>query len=465
MKAVWKLALRTPNIISLANGDPHNSLYPISQIDFKVPAVNTENPCSEWKSGDGPTQTFTSYKDKDCALSLQVALQYGAGAGLLDVRKTLSGFNEMLHGCTSATHDVTLSLGNADALTKCFRLLGDPGDSFLVEEFSFPGMTNAPLAHGIKWVPVMMDEDGILPTSLESILEAWDTDTRGKRPHVLYTIPSGQNPTGGTLTLERRREIYKIACRWNLIILEDDPYYFLQYDRKPVSPPDIESEGYGKTFAKTLIPSFLSMDKDGRVIRIDSFSKIIVPGMRLGWIASNPFFAEKLESLTDSSTQHPHGFGQAFVAEMLGPKGWGPDGFMRWVGSLCDEYQRKRDFFLKIFLREVGDNGFATVGTPTAGMFVWIKVHLERHPRYAEEGPTSSNVEELMDELFNKLFDGGVLLMPAKTFACPSDNRDSTRNKLNHFRATFAGVDGTIENALVIFGKVLREFFGEHAAS
>lgn len=168
-------------------GDPHHTLYPISQIDFQIPSVAGDNPVDEWRSSTSAYQTLTSYKDESCALSLRSALQYGAGAGLPEVRKALDSLNQLLH--SSSNHVITLSLGNADGLTKCFRLLGDPGDAFLVEEFSYPGMTNAPLAHGIKWVPVRMDNEGLLPDELESIIQDWDEQLQGRRPHVLYTIP------------------------------------------------------------------------------------------------------------------------------------------------------------------------------------------------------------------------------------------------------------------------------------
>lgn len=158
------------------------------QIDFKVPALDTDDPVKDWITGKDNTRILSSYKNEPCALSLRDALQYGGGLGQLEVRQALERLNALVHS-ECPTNSVIMTLGNADGLTKCFRLLGNPGDSFLVEEFSFPGMTNAPLAHGINWVPIRMDSEGILPAALEDAMENWDETTQGKKPHVLYTIP------------------------------------------------------------------------------------------------------------------------------------------------------------------------------------------------------------------------------------------------------------------------------------
>lgn len=145
--------------------------------------------------------------------------------------------------------------------------------------------------------------------------------------------------------------------------------------------------------------------------------------MRLGWVTSNEFFSERLDMLTDSSSQHPHGLGQAFIAELLGCHGWGIDGFMKWVSSLCREYERRRNLFMQVFEREVAGSGLVSAEIPQSGMFVWIKIHLDRHPRYRvlEEnkvlGGPLSNTAELMDELFRKLLNCGLVMMPASTFA------------------------------------------------
>lgn len=205
-----------------------------------------------------------------------------------------------------------------------------------------------------------------------------------------------------------------------------DPYYFLQYD--DLSAPTTE-------FSTPFVPSLLSMDTDGRVMRVDSFSKIMAPGMRLGWITSSAAFHNHLVSYTDASTHHPHGFGQMLITELLsGPNGWQIEGFDRWVRSLRAEYHRRRALFLTLFDREVAPSGLARAAVPEAGMFVWIRVALERHPRLRADlrrvpggdraGPRT-NCAALMEELFERCLDAGLVIMPASIFALPVDAKDA----------------------------------------
>ncbi|KAI0797535.1 L-tyrosine:2-oxoglutarate aminotransferase [Abortiporus biennis] len=485
MKAIWRLTRRKPDMISLANGDPHYSLYPIRKVSFEVASVGkgVQDPVASWRAGpSAPSQTFTSTTDSQGPLPLKRALQYSAGAGLPDAQRVVTELTNYYH--SPPDHIATLTLGNGDGVAKCFRLLGEPGDNFLADEFSFSSLTNAPLSHGVNWVPVRIDQGGMIPEDLERIMSTWDESIRGRKPHVMYTVPCGQNPTGCTLNLERRRKIYELCQRFDIIIIEDDPYYYLQYD------PIDEDEPVSPDTPFQFIPSFLSMDVDGRVLRVDSFSKIMAPGMRLGWITSSPLFHECLVTLTDASTHHPHAFGQMFLVEMLHSSGWELSGFDRWVRSLRAEYQRRRNYFLDLFHREVARTGFASANAPEAGMFVWIRVHIEKHPRFRhdllalnEETESSgntkvdltaprTNTEELMEELFEKCLDAGLVIMPASVFVAP-DNKERKRmedevpieDRLNYLRATFAGPEETMEPGLAILSSVLKEFFADKKPS
>lgn len=135
------------------------------------------------------TQTLSTYSEPGkSVIPLSIAMQYGTGLGLDTLRQQLSALNDILHTPRPTARGIVITLGNADAVTKTFRLLGSPGDTFLVEEYSFCGLTNSPLSQGVKWQPVKIDEFGLIPEDMENILVNWD-GTRGPRPHVLYCIP------------------------------------------------------------------------------------------------------------------------------------------------------------------------------------------------------------------------------------------------------------------------------------
>lgn len=174
-------------MITLANGEPHPTLFPISRIDVQVPAVADASIVTQMLNGTAPQRLLTSLKGGDCALDLSVALQYSSGLGCAETVRLLQELNGHLH--SPHHNNVVLTLGNADGVTKCIRLLGDRGDTFLIEALSFPGLINAPLAQGIRWAPLKMDAQGIIPSEMERVLRSWNEEKQGRRPRVLYTIP------------------------------------------------------------------------------------------------------------------------------------------------------------------------------------------------------------------------------------------------------------------------------------
>lgn len=139
-------------------------------------------------------------------------------------------------------------------------------------------------------IPIEQDHLGMIPQSLVNALEDWrrkcTADGGGcKMPKVMYINPTGSNPTGTTIPVERRREIYKICCQYNILILEDDAYCFMNFSDEPV-------------------PSFLSMDTEGRVLRFDSLSKVLSSGMRVGWVTGPKPLIQNIELHIQSSYLH-----------------------------------------------------------------------------------------------------------------------------------------------------------------
>lgn len=192
----------------------------------------------------------------------------------------------------------------------------------------------------------------------------------------MYTVTIGQNPTSGVLSLERRREIYAICQSFDVMIIEDDPYWYLQYPsanpnnppfEAPSEHPSVAGKKWKKSgypFLDSLVPSYLSIDVDGRVVRLDTFSKTVAPGCRLGWVTAQPQIVERLLRITETATQQPSGFVQSMIAELVvGPpgkedsdvpgssppahggmkdgRGWDIAGWVRWLEGLRGNYERR----------------------------------------------------------------------------------------------------------------------------
>lgn len=275
-----------------------------------------------------------------------------------------------------------LTVGNTSALDIALRMFTERGDYLLCEEYMFSSAIESAGPLGLKLVGIKMDEQGLLPEHLDALLCDWDAGAK-KKPAVLYTVPSGQNPTGATQSADRRRAIYAVAQKHDLYILEDEPYYFLQMapytaaagaSPSPSSPPPPPSEETSSSpltheaFLAALVPSLLSMDVDGRVLRLDSFSKVVAPGSRTGWVTGSDQVVERFVRHNEVSVQTPSGFAQLVLFKLL-DEHWGHAGYLDWLIHLRLQYTRRRDVMLRAcerFLpREV-----VRWTPPAAGMFV-----------------------------------------------------------------------------------------------
>lgn len=195
--------------------------------------------------------------------------------------------------------------------------------------------------------------------------------------NLLMRYRTGQNPTGCTQSLTRRKELYAIAQKNDLLIIEDEPYYFLQMNPYISHAQNGTTNGNGtantsppshEEFLKSLIPSILSMDIDGRVIRLDSFSKVVAPGCRAGWVTCNSLIAERFARHNEVTVQAPSGFSQVVLYKLL-DEHWGHGGYIDWLQYIKKEYSTRRDVLMgaceKYMPREV-----TSWVPPTAGMFV-----------------------------------------------------------------------------------------------
>jgi aromatic amino acid aminotransferase I len=328
----------------------------------------------------------------------------------------------------------------------------EPGDWIISEQYSFPAAIETAVPMGVRCAAVAMDSQGMLPSSLDEVMTNWDERARGSRkPFLIYTVPTGQNPTGATQSLDRRREIYAMARKHDLYIFEDEPYYFLQM--QPYAgpdAPDVLSPATHAEFLKTLVPSYLSLDTDGRVMRADSFSKVLAPGSRVGWITASEQICDRFRTHADVSTQGPSGFSQLILFKLLDEQ-WGHAGYIDWLMHMRSEYTRRRNVMMEaceLYLpKEI-----ASWVPPMAGMFHWIEVDWKQHPDYPRR-----SLLEIEEEIFLTIVAHGTLVMKGSWFQAEKGVYSDTM----FFRATYAAARfGQIDEAIRRLGDALRSSFG-----
>ncbi|KAK3501600.1 pyridoxal phosphate-dependent transferase [Neurospora crassa] len=366
MKKYYRF-FQIPGIKNLAGGLPNTKFFPFETLEAQTAKPerwqptpnhsgtdkNKKDPAAEPAHITVPTVSGEANPVKK--VDVATALQYGQANGyppLLDwVRKFT---RDHLHPDApySGGPDVILTCGSTDGFAKTLEMfvnpwidgLNDPRErpGLLCETFVYGNILSQAEPKGVQIVPIKADENGMLATGeggLEDVLANWDV-SKGKRPHLMYTVTLGHNPTGFVIPVSRRKEIYAICSRYDVIIVEDEPYWYLQFPSataantakakasglKPSQPEQggeiskrTVSTGY--PFLDSLTPSYISIDVDGRVIRLDTFSKTIAPGCRLGWITAQPELIDRFNRIAETSTQQPSGFVQSLVAELvMGPQ-------------------------------------------------------------------------------------------------------------------------------------------------
>ncbi|PWY71029.1 putative L-kynurenine/alpha-aminoadipate aminotransferase [Aspergillus heteromorphus CBS 117.55] len=421
--------LKVPGMISLGGGFPSSEYFPYSEISMRVPTAPAF-------AETDPTQLVTigkhDIRDGTSEYDLSVALNYGQATGSPQMTRFITEHTELMFNPPYADWQICQTVGSTSALEQTVRMLCDRArkDSILTEEYTFATAleTIAPL--GVKAFGVQMDGEGLLPESMDQTLSEWNEDARGARkPHVLYTVPSGQNPTGATQGIQRRRDIYAVCQKHDLYIIEDEPYYYLQmpaYKAQPTAPSSSDPTSV-ETFIAGLVPAFLSIDVDGRVLRMDSFSKVLVPGSRLGWITASAQIVQRYQRHAEVANQGPSGFSQLMLWKLL-DETWGHEGYLRWLMDLRMHYTRRRDALLAVcdeFLpREV-----VSWTPPSSGMFLWMKVDPAKHPDYPRR--SALDIEE---EIFHHAIDNGVLCARGSWFR----TEPGTPASEIFFRATYA---------------------------
>ncbi|KAK9379042.1 pyridoxal phosphate-dependent transferase [Kockiozyma suomiensis] len=456
LKTAFKYAV-DPRIVSLGGGLPLPAYFPFESISATAP----EPPFSTYNNAelakDAPMISVSvdryNHANDPGVIPLATAMQYGQSDGCKPLLAWIYEHTKLVHNPPYSNWGCLMTVGNTQGLDAALRLLCSRGDSIIAEEYTFSSAMETAHAQGVKSVPVKVDLEGILPDELDAQLKSWD----GPLPKFLYTIPTGQNPTGGTLSNERRKAVYDVLSKYDIMIVEDEPYYFLQMDtyvpgisdKAPPTPPTVQEDPKKyKTFLSKLITSYLSLDVDGRVLRLDSFSKVMAPGTRLGWIVGQEPLIERLTRQNEVSIQTPAGFSQAIVYSLLSK--WGQDGYLDWLIELRKEYTHRRNVCLDALNKYfIEPSSYAPKGLgeyvewigPTAGMFFWLKFDARKHPSFGKLSPL-----EIEAQIYETAIEHGVLFIPGSWFRADQEPVDvkaipgAGDDASFFFRGTFATV-------------------------
>jgi len=272
------------------------------------------------------------------------ALQYGPTEGITPLRELLIKRMEKTRNIKCNLNQILITTGSQQVLDLFPKILINPGDYIVVECPTYVGALTAFNAYQPNYIPVQMDEDGMKTHELEEKIKT----NKDKQIKFIYTIPTFQNPDGVSLSLERRKHLLEIAETYDIPILEDEAYSELIYSGKP-------------------LPAIKSFDKRDIVIYTHTFSKVLAPGFRLGWVVGNEEIIRKIAIAKQGADLCTNMFVQ-FIAEEYVRSGL----IDKQIPKIRKMYKRKRDIMLKALEKHFPKGSSWT--KPNGGMFIWVRL-------------------------------------------------------------------------------------------
>jgi 2-aminoadipate transaminase len=380
-----------PEVISLAGGLPDTSTF--------------------------PPELYAKLMSNVAAESTARALQYGPTDGLTAVKDCIVEVMAA-EGTMVDSQDLIVTTGGQQVIDLVCKTLIDPGDVIVAEAPTYPGAVPTFSAYQAEVVQIEMDSDGMQIDELENTLDRLHAE--GRRPKFIYTIPNFQNPGGVTMSLPRRRRLVEVARERELLVLEDNPYGLLRYEGDPL--PTLYS----------LDASVAGHGASDLVIYLGTFSKILSPGVRVGWVVAPRPVLDKLNLGKQGADLCSSPVTQLFVAAYFQERDW-----REYVDSLKDLYRIRRDTMLVALQEHFGDQASWT--RPQGGLFIWATL-----PDYIDT----------TDLLARALESENVAFVPGR--AAYMDGRGASSMRLN-----FAGItEPNIREGIRRIGKVVREQVG-----
>lgn len=367
-----------PDMINFSPGFPDNDAFPANDIQKISQDVLKED--------------------------IYTILQYSRGTTYPPLKKALKAFFNRQEKIFTENDDLMVTSGSGEGLEMAAKVFLNPGESIIVEDPTFVGALNGFISNDAKLLGVPVESDGMNLGLLEETMQSTPA------PKLLYIIPTFQNPTCITTSLEKRRAIYDLCLKYNIIILEDNPYGTLRFK--------------GKT-----IPTLKSIDTEGIVVYCASLSKIISPGIRLGTIIANKEIIDKFNILKGASAGAVTNWSQHVIARFLETVDMD-----KHLAHLQSVYGKKSTFMVEMMKKTFHPDVKFT--TPEGGMFVWFEL-----PKYADART-----------FLNRATTMHIAIVNEETFAV---NR---RDKMNGFRLSFTSATmEQIETGIAKLGKLTYE--------
>ena len=379
IREILKL-VQNPEVISLAGGMPDPATFPVKEMKEITQEVLTKNSAR--------------------------ALQYSSTEGLPELRKCILD-NLAKDGNNGELENIIISSGSQQGLDLIGKVFLSPGDIAIVELPSYLAALNAFHSYGGELVGIPMDDEGMQMDTLEEKLIQLKNE--GKKVKFIYTISNFQNPAGVTMSLARRKKIIEIAQKFNVFIVEDNPYEKLRFEGES-------------------IPSIYSLEKNGSVISLGTFSKILCPGLRLAWILGNEEIIRKMAILKQATDLCTSILNQLIAYEYckLGK-------LEENIKSNIQIYKKKRDVMLnaldKYFPQEV------TWTKPQGGFFVVATL-----PEYIDTG-----------EMFKEAIKENVAYVPGAPFFADGKGKNTMRLSFCY------PSEKDIEEGIKRLGKVIKK--------
>lgn len=314
VRALFAVASR-PEVVSLAGGMPFVKALPLESITASMERVMREQGAR--------------------------ALQYGSGQGTPELREHILEIMA-LEGVRAGVDDVVVTTGSQQALDLIAKLFLDSGDVVLAESPSYVGAMGIFRSYQAEVAHVAMDDDGMIPQALTERIAA--LRAQGRSIKFLYLIPNFHNPAGVTLSWERRLEIIEIARREGVLIIEDNPYGLLWFDRPaPHAMRSVETDG---------------------IVYLGSFSKTLAPGFRIGWALAPHAIREKLVLAAESAILSPSAVNELIVSDYLGNSDWKGQ-----IDTFRVLYRDRRDAMIDALEHYLPDLHWTL---PNGGFYVWV---------------------------------------------------------------------------------------------